>query len=142
MKSITLPRGIRNNNPGNLRPGSQWQGLASPSSDGGPGGGYLIFKEAKWGIRAMTRDLLTDFNRDGQRTIRALINEYAPPADKNDTTSYVREVSKAMGIGPDALLDLASDTVLAKLVTAIIRHENGQQPYSAAAILEAVRLAR
>jgi hypothetical protein len=50
-------------------------------------------------------------------------------------------VSKAVGVSPAAPLNLEDDNTMAKLVTAIIRHENGVQPYPADLILAGVKLA-
>jgi len=49
-----LPRGIRNKNPGNIKLGTDWDGLADEQSDPT----FCIFKEAVWGIRALMRILL------------------------------------------------------------------------------------
>src|SRR5882724_9398855 len=52
------PRGIRNNNPGNIRPGkdSDWDGLAPQKDDGE---GYLVFATPLMGLRALARTLMT-----------------------------------------------------------------------------------
>ena len=41
-----LPRGIRNKNPGNIKLGTDWDGLADEQSDPV----FCVFKEAVWGI--------------------------------------------------------------------------------------------
>lgn len=132
-----LPRGIRNNNPGNLKDfGIDWKGLVPDSKQFDPV--MCVFTAPHWGIRAMGRDLTTDYNRDGQRTIAALLTEYAPGSE-NNTAAYIKSVSDYTGISPTAVLDLASD--LPVLVAAIIKHENGQQPYSMAYIVESLAVA-
>lgn len=129
-KLIITPRGIRNNNPMNLRDfGIRWQGLDSPSSDAG---GYARFVDPVKGLRAGMRDLLTDFRRDGQNTIRKLITEFAPREDSNDTAAYIAAVAKRLGIGADAHLDVPSRLI--ELARAIVAHENGakwERHYSA-----------
>ena len=50
-----LPRGIRNKNPGNIKLGTKWDGLADEQSDPV----FCVFSEAVWGIRALMRILLT-----------------------------------------------------------------------------------
>ena len=50
-----LPRGIRNKNPGNIKLGTDWDGLADEQSDPV----FCVFKEAVWGIRALVKILLT-----------------------------------------------------------------------------------
>ena len=50
------PRGIRNNNPGNIRRnGDPWQGLAKEQNDRE----FFTFKSAVYGIRALARLLIT-----------------------------------------------------------------------------------
>lgn len=132
-----MPRGIRNNNPGNIKKnGIPWKGLVRDERQTDPV--FFIFAAPHWGIRAIGKDLTTDYNRDGQKTIRALISEYAPGSE-NNTGSYINAVSKETGLSPDAVLDLDRD--LPSLVAAIIRHENGQQPYSLSYIAESLALA-
>lgn len=134
---MAMPRGIRNNNPGNLKDfGIDWKGLVPDSTRFDPV--MCVFTAPHWGIRAMGRDLTTDYNRDGQRTIAALIAEYAPGSE-NNTAAYINAVAKEMSLSPEAVLDLGRD--LLPLVAAIIRHENGQQPYSLAYIAESLAIA-
>lgn len=140
MSNLTTPRGIRNNNPGNIRPGSPWQG--SLGSDGGPGGGYLVFDTAANGLRALAK-LLRNYQTSGQNTIRAIVTKWAPASDSNNTAAYIAQVVKALGIAADVPLNVRSnDSTLAKLVAAIVQHENGQQPYSGAMIAAAVQAAK
>ena len=49
-----LPRGIRNKNPGNIKLGTDWDGLAKEQTDPV----FCIFDEAVMGIRALMRILL------------------------------------------------------------------------------------
>jgi hypothetical protein len=135
-KSTMLPRGIRNNNPGNLRKnGIPWKGLAPESEQTDPD--FYVFTAPHYGIRAMGRDLTKDYNIDGQRTIAALISEYAPGSE-NNTWAYINAVSREIGKQPNELLYLDED--LPYLVAAIIKHENGQQPYSLSYIEESLKI--
>lgn len=130
-------RGIRNNNPGNLRPSSDtWQGQSGV--DNGINGPYLIFKGPEWGIRAMYKLLLTYRNKYGLNTIAGIINRWAPPADKNNTSAYIAGVAKEIGKSSTATLAL---TDYPALLTAIIRHENGIQPYPDELIRQGISLA-
>jgi hypothetical protein len=130
-------RGIRNNNPGNLRHGNAWKGLAPKQPDKG----FATFIDPLWGLRAMAKVLLVYSTRHGRRTVRAIIERWAPTSE-NDTDAYVAMVSRAMGVGPDAPLDLTKDMVLSDLMRAIIQHENGVQPYHPGLILSGIREAR
>lgn len=129
--SRRIPRGIRNNNPGNLRDfGIEWQGRTG--TDNGPGGPFVIFDSPQNGIRALARDIRTDYQRDGQNTVRSLISEFAPGSE-NNTAAYVKSVSNRLSVAPDEVIPLPGR--LYDLVTAIIQHENGRQPYAPETIL-------
>lgn len=115
-----LPRGIRNNNPGNIRATSTaWRGErvgADPA--------FEVFATPEDGLRALARLLLTYWRRLGLRTVGAIVSRFAPPRE-NDTQAYIRHVAGAMGVRPDTPLALEDPAVLARLVKAIVRHENG-----------------
>lgn len=130
-----MTRGIRNNNPGNIRHGgSQWQGMSLQQTDAE----YVQFDDPVYGIRAMAK-LLTNYQKNyGLDTIREIISRWAPP-NENITESYVANVSRIVGASPDQTIDVAG--ALPKLVPAIIQHENGQQPYSDAQINRGIALA-
>jgi hypothetical protein len=127
-----LPRGIRNNNPGNVdyHPSDDpWEGLDNPPTDGR----FCRFTEPKFGIRVMCKLLLAYQDFHGCRTVQDIINRWAPPAE-NDTGEYVAHVASLVGVAADAPIDVHKAAVLRPLVQAIIVHENGQQPYDAATI--------
>lgn len=122
-RGTSAPRGIRNNNPGNLRrTGIQWQGKVPFSSS--TDSAFEQFYLYKFGIRAMLKDLLNDYRVDGRRTITALINAYAPTSE-NNTALYIQNVADWTGINPNATL---SDNYATwkKLVLAMARKENGK----------------
>lgn len=119
------PRGIRNNNPGNLRPTKdQWQGA------NGDDGGYLKFKTPEAGLRAMAKNLVTQQEKHGLNTVEDIITKYAPKEDDNNTMAYISQVSTAMGVGPGDRLNLKDPQVLQGMMVAMIKHENGVQPYA------------
>lgn len=118
LNNPELPRGLRNNNPGNLRAGIPWLGIIGEDADG-----FLIFENVAYGIRAMATDVGNDMRLDQLRTIRELINEYAPPTE-NPTEAYIANVSKATGFAPDQLLPQDQETLF-KLLRAIIDVEVG-----------------
>lgn len=135
MSSKQPPRGIRNHNPGNIRrqPGVRWQGQAA---DQAADADFIVFKEPRWGIRAIARTLITyqDKRRaaDGSRidSVAELISRWAPQ-NENNTTAYQRQVAQALGKAVnDESVDVYDYHTMRELVLAIIRHENGCQPYS------------
>ena len=145
--SKQAPRGIRNNNPGNIdyNERNPWQGLDKQKPSDGR---FCRFMGPEWGIRAITRVIRNYAKRDGTQgaggkgidTVQEIINRWAPPVE-NDTGAYVSQVAKVVGVSPTEPLNLDDDLIMAKLVTAIIWHENGVQPYPAALILAGVKLA-
>lgn len=133
--SQRIPRGIKNRNPGNIRRSrDRWRGLAAVQSDPD----FFVFETPHWGLRALAKILLTYRARYGLGSVRELIGRWAPP-NENDTAAYVTAVARHLGIKPDA--DVPLD-LWPSLVTAIVRHENGRQPYSAGEIAAAVAAAR
>ncbi len=52
---------------------------------------------------------------------------WAPPKE-NDTGSYVRAVSRQLGVLPGQAVGVHDAETIRVLVVAIIRHENGLQP--------------
>lgn len=126
-------RGLKNRNPGNLRfnPAVQWKGLTGEDSKG-----FCVFSSDLAGIRAMVKDLKTDYYRDGQRNIVALIAEYAPPIE-NDTKAYVDFVAGRLGVDPMAEIEFTREAAF-ELAKAIIKIEQGVQPYGDVLIKAAV----
>ena len=92
------PRGIRNHNPLNIRRSAdKWQGLKTLQEDRE----FFQFTEMKYGWRAAFRLLChTYYGKYKLRTIRAIINQWAPPKE-NDTQYYIRSVAERTGIGAD-----------------------------------------
>ncbi len=137
-------RGMRNNNPGNikLRDGAgniiPWRGLRKDQKDPT----FSQFTSAKWGIRAIARQIQTTQRESGAKTIKDLITVYAPDTE-NNTRKYIESVSARTGIPQDALIDL-DDPVTSKQITeAIIFHEldMGFQPFKQEFIHQGVDLA-
>jgi len=131
---MNQPRGIRNNNPGNIRHGDQWVGLATEQEDPS----FCSFIKPEYGIRAMGKILVNYQRRYGINTVRGIINRWAPPVE-NDTDAYVAHVADVVGVDPDEKVVVAD--VLAKLIPVIIKHENGQMPYSDEQIAKGIEMA-
>lgn len=112
-----LPLGLRNNNPGNLRPGDPWRGMIGENQ------GFIVFENIAWGIRALAIDLTTKIS-NGYDTIELIIFRYAPPYE-NDTLAYIAYVAGQMGIRQNQTL-VASDPVLTAFCRAIINKEIGE----------------
>ena len=115
-------RGIRNNNPLNIRrnPANQWQGLRPVQADKL----FCQFKAMKWGLRAAIK-LFDNYIRRGAQTPRQIISRWAPPSE-NDTASYVRKACQRAGLDPDSPVLFWAD--LRKLIKAMAWIESRFQP--------------
>jgi hypothetical protein len=101
-----------NNNPGNLRPP-------------GASTGFQSFATPEAGLAALDGNLKA-YGDKGINTISGVINRWAPPGE-NDTGAYVSDVSKRLGVDPNAKIDLGNPLVRQALGTAIAIHENGSR---------------
>ena len=122
-----LPRGIRNNNPGNIRHGANWLGL-------NPNGrnidsAFCVFESPVLGIRALAKVLINYKKIHGLNTVRQIVSRYAPP-NENQTAAYIQTVAKQLEVYPDTKIDIEKRGVLTVFIKAVIRMENGIQPYS------------
>ncbi len=128
-------RGLRNNNPGNIRrSGDNWRGLSAEQTDSA----FFQFVDAKWGIRAMAR-IIDNYKNRGILTIEQIISTWAPPVE-NNTNSYINSVLKQTG-WPSGWVPVKEEGDYLALIKAIIKHENGLNPYSDDKINEGIKLA-
>jgi len=129
------PRGIRNNNPGNLENnGIDWVGLSVVQDDSR----FYQFAKPEYGIRALARVLKTYESKYGLNTVEGIINRWAPPHE-NNTASYQEHIARVLGVSVDEHFEVTANLV--PLAEAIIIHENGSNPYSIELIAEGVALA-
>ncbi len=127
-----MPRGIRNNNPGNIEDnGTPWRGRL------GNDGRFIKFDTPENGIRAMARILNTYRFTHGLTTVEQIINRWAPPVE-NDTGAYIAHAAQAVGVSPTQTIN---DANIPALIKVIIKHENGVQPYSDKVIYDGIAAA-
>lgn len=120
----SAPRGIRNNNPGNIvKTTNQWTGEVQGNDDK-----YKSFASPEDGIAALATNLLS-YQKKGFNTVQSIINRWAPP-NENDTASYVTAISKRLGVKPTDVINVSDPNVLSELTRGIIAVENGKNPYS------------
>lgn len=117
------PRGIRNNNPGNIKWNSvnNWTGQTGQDEQG-----FAVFSDAKYGIRAMNK-LLNTYALTGRNTARKIIESWTHGDASNIQQNYMLKIEQETGKSRDAVL---GDADRLKLIKAIIYFENGQNPYS------------
>lgn len=117
---LTAGRNLRNNNPCNVK-GKGWQGQIGTDSRG-----LAIFENTLFGIRAAMIDILKDFGVDGQKTIFALINEYAPSTDNNNPNKYSNFIANRLGIGINTPLKFDREQFI-RFMIAVKDYELGSQ---------------
>lgn len=117
-------RGIRNNNPGNIRISqNKWQGKVP--TDQNTDGAFEQFSAMKYGIRALYRLLITYLGY-GLQTVDEIIDRYAPSGDnseqaRNNYKQYAREV-----VGGN---EISSQEDFLNLAKAIMIFENKADQY-------------
>lgn len=130
-------RGYRNKNPGNIRQGINWHGLAPVQKDPV----FATFSNHEFGIRALVKNLLTYQSKHNLNTIAGIIERWAPP-NENDTNNYIRNVAKWTAILPNEELDLKKYEDIRAITKGIIRMELGaKNVYDDAIIDEGLSLA-
>lgn len=113
-------RGVRNNNPGNIRKSKdQWEGAI------GDDGEFVTFDSPESGARAMAKNLMS-YGRQGYDSIDKILNRYAPP-EENDTQAYIDAIVAATGIPATQSLDLNDPDTLVTLSQAMSFHETGHR---------------
>ena len=115
------PRGLRNNNPGNIRKGSVvYQGEIVPSKDDA----FRQFTTMAYGYRAMFVLLNTYQRKYGLNTIASMISRYAP-AVENHTEAYIKSVAEASGVPATSHITTTNGDVMIPIVSAMSKVENG-----------------
>jgi hypothetical protein len=114
------PRGIRNNNPLNIRHNADvFQGEIKGNDKS-----FKTFSSMPYGYRAAFVTLATYLSR-GQNTIEKIIAKWAPP-NENDTEKYIANVVKWSGVPRNKELTAADGADYILIVTAMSFMENGQ----------------
>lgn len=116
-----VPRGIRNNNPLNIRIGNVWLGEVKHPTDAA----FEQFVAMEYGIRAAFVILRRYIRRYGHDTVRSIVSTWAPPAE-NDTRGYAEFVASYMGVGADDKLKYEDKETMMNLVAAMAKVECGR----------------
>ena len=120
MSSKVTPRGIRNNNPLNIRVGNNWQGEQKPNTDGA----FEQFTTMQYGYRAAFNLLKTYMGKYRCRTVRLIIQKWAPPRE-NNTEAYIKRVTEISKINPDFTIAFWHRQTMIDLAYAMTIVENG-----------------
>lgn len=115
-----LSRGLRNNNPGNIRLSStRYQGEVDSSDTA-----FKQFKTMAHGYRAMFVLLYTYQKKYHLHTIAEMITRYAP-AVENHTQAYIKAVSEWSGVPATSHITATNGDIMVPVVAAMSRVENG-----------------
>lgn len=131
----SAPRGIRNNNPGNLN----YAGQAGATMEGGEGGRFAVFESMQHGVAALYKQLQLYFKR-GINTLSSIVKTYAPASDNNNVDAYISALTKATGKGANEVLDSGDTETIARLMKGIVDHENGKGYISSSDIMGGIQL--
>lgn len=124
-KTEKAPRGIRNNNPLNIRKGCSWKGERPNQTDPS----FEEFISIEYGIRAalrLMRNHITGFggSRPKQNTLKKLISVWAPPSE-NATAGYVDFVSAQCRLSPTQIISADDKGLLCKVARVMAYVECG-----------------
>lgn len=124
-KKTATVRNVRNNNPGNIdRNKTSWEGM---SADQTGDSRFVVFDSPEMGVRAMGKVLTTYQKTHKLNTISGIISRWAPPIE-NDTATYIKNISKELGVKPNAPIDLIKDrSKMEQLIFSIIKQEGGKE---------------
>lgn len=117
-----LPRGLRNNNPLNIRIGNTWLGEREHPTDGE----FEEFVTLAYGVRAAFIILRRYIRRYHLNTIRLIVERWAP-RNENETEKYIQFVCKDTGIIADAAIQYEDKETMCKIVGAMAFVECGQR---------------
>lgn len=120
-----LPRGLRNNNPLNIRISSvAWMGKVNPSEDSA----FEQFVSIWWGIRAAMVNLRTHLQQDRRllrkTTVAQEIARWAPQSE-NDTAAYVQFVCSKAQMQSAEILEFKNKNQICRFFYAAALFENG-----------------
>lgn len=119
----TTPRGIRLNNPLNIRKSSnKWDGKVIPSSDEE----FEEFATIEHGIRAAIKIVHTYVRKHGCRTIEDIVKRWAPPSE-NNTKRYIDFVEARTGINRYNEIDITDKREVSAILQAMTMMEVGRE---------------
>ena len=115
-----LPRGIRNNNPLNIRVGNKWKGEVENPTDQD----FEQFTCMHYGLRAGFILLRRYIERYHLNTITEIISRWAPSTE-NNTRAYINRVSERVGISALEKISFNDRKTMVALVDAMVLQECG-----------------
>ena len=117
-----MSRGLRNNNPGNIRRNSDvFQGEKTSSDKE-----FKQFKSMAYGYRAIFKILSNYYRNYKLDTIRKMISRWAPE-NENNTNAYIKAVSDYAGIPADDPININDREQMIRIVAGMSKVENGRE---------------
>ena len=128
-----MPRGIRNKNPLNIEynKANDWEGQT------GTDGRFATFSDSLYGIRAGAKLISNYMSIQNKYSVIDILERFAPSTE-NHTAAYAEFVAGQLGVSISQRLEQSH---IPAMVAAMIKFENGIQPYSAEHIQQACKLA-
>ena len=122
--NMALSRGLRNNNPGNIRLTFDIKGKKTfwTGEVEGKDKDFKTFNTLEFGYRAMFVTL-NSYLKKGVNTIEKIINRYAPAEDNNNVISYINTVTSISGLESNKII--SNDVQLKKIIKGMSFVENG-----------------
>jgi len=118
---MKMTRGLRNNNPGNIRISStKWLGEIQPSKDKS----FKQFKSLPYGFRALIKLLQNYQKLYGCKTVPDFIKRWAP-SNENNTTAYIKSVCSQMQIPSTHIINVGDKATMVAFASAVAYQENG-----------------
>lgn len=135
------PRGIRNNNAGNIAApshGRLWSGAVGVDD-----AGYMVFRTASIGLVAIITNLKAYHTKHGIDTPAGVVARWTNISDTPEQRkAYTAFICARIGAGPNQRLDMTDPVILVGLMKSIVFYENGMDPYTAKDYKAAIRKAK
>lgn len=127
----------RHNNPGNLVFAGQRGATVGETVAGHT---FAKFKSTEEGIAALYRQLQL-YQKRGIDTLTEIMGVYAPEGS-NDTSAYIKALSKTTGLDPNQQLNFGDPATAAAMIRGISQHEAGRAYLNDQQILSGISMAQ
>ena len=127
MNKEKIARGVRNNNPLNIKKGEKWQGLAEVQTDPV----FCQFVSLEYGFRAALK-LLGNYitgwggKRKPANNVSSIIRAWAPPSE-NATMAYIDKVAASLAVHPLETISPNDRNMICRLAQEMAFVECGQK---------------
>lgn len=124
FKNMSLPRGVRNNNPLNIRK-NQYLWAGEVPREQATDKDFKQFFDVKHGWKGAYNLLRASYIAKGQNTIETIVNKWAPP-NENNTIVYIQRVEATTGINRKSIINKDDKPKIAKILAAMATVETGK----------------